>query len=80
MLPNPFNSLRNILWLGQQATPIEVTLRDVNGRILQRWIPPADGADHPSIQIDTKQLPAGMYIATIKDDQGGHYTEKIIKH
>ncbi|MEM9918381.1 MAG: T9SS type A sorting domain-containing protein [Bacteroidota bacterium] len=80
MLPNPFNSLLNIQWLGQQATPTEVTLRDVNGRILQRWIPPADGADHPSIQIDTKQLPAGMYIATIKDDQGGHYTEKIIKH
>lgn len=72
VFPNPFNDRINIKG---NYTQLEYELRNILGHLI------VDGTSHfaDQVQIPTAQLPAGIYLLHLKDNQGGEDIVKLIK-
>ena len=72
--PNPFTEMLEIRMTGTPGT-VEFTLYDMNGRALmrQKWT--------GSVQqtVDVSALPAGMYMATMKQAGFAPRVQKLVK-
>lgn len=76
--PNPASDLLNIDLQGVTNMPLEISLRDVTGRVLRNLSTSASGADRFTQQIALTDLPAGMYFLRVTDGKSV-WTSDVVK-
>jgi hypothetical protein len=66
VFPNPASSLLNVAWYGETNENKTFALYDVFGRIVKTVIM---GDSAGSVQIETDDLPAGVYVYRVSNGQ-----------
>lgn len=75
LLPNPAASQVNIQWLGNDQQQINITLWDVQGKMLQQvW----NGNGNANVSLDVRDLAAGLYLVRITDASGNYQVHKLV--
>jgi len=79
--PNPFHSSITINISVDKATTINIKMMDVNGKTIRKISQPvAKGVSQIALR-DVEQLPAGIYMLEIADEQSTTTTvQKFIKN
>ena len=78
VMPNPTNGRTIVQFYAENAFGGQLALLDLTGRMVQ-----AEnynfGAGEQSIQLDLSNLPGGLYIARLSNDQGAQRTFKLVR-
>jgi hypothetical protein len=74
VVPNPFTNELRIQWHGGDFTSGYVIITDLHGREVYHA-----GKVPLPITLEIEDLPAGMYICTVRDMQGGMTSMKVVK-
>jgi PKD repeat protein len=73
--PNPTSAKTNILLGKYAAFDNTITVSDIQGRVLLQQ---TTGKGNPQTDLDLVELPQGVYIITIKDENGNFTNLKIL--
>ena len=75
--PNPANDRLSLDLQGFASMPVEISLRDVTGRVLRNLTTTANGADRFTQEIDLNGLPAGMYFLRVTNGKSVWSSEVV---
>ena len=73
VMPNPMKDLSNIV-LPEGIGPVNFKLTDMLGKEVRQL----SNFNHPYIQVERNNLPKGMYLFTVEDENGRSFSGKIL--
>ena len=74
VMPNPFSSQVLIQFDNPSNKNYELLINDLSGRVIQRMT----GLSGNQVRVQRKDMPAGMYIAQLRDEAGNFATTKLV--
>ncbi|MEO6758148.1 MAG: T9SS type A sorting domain-containing protein, partial [Saprospiraceae bacterium] len=77
LYPNPAKEVLNLDLQGFAAMPLEISLRDVTGRVLRSFKTIANGGERFSESMDLQGLPAGLYFVRVTNGQSVWSSEVV---
>jgi len=77
--PNPVTDQVTLKWQVPNSTPISVNLYDATGRLMRNLYTANGKARVGTLTVDTKSLPAGIYLARLETAKGSATRKLIIE-
>jgi len=75
--PNPSSDVVNLSYSLPQAQQLQVEVLDVNGKVAYRQV--TQSAADATLQLDLNGLPAGVYLVSLRPEQGQPATLRIVR-
>ncbi len=76
--PNPANAIANIHFFLENPSNLEVNVIDVTGKLIQTVYNGSIAKGHHDMQLNTRNIPSGVYMVSMKADNGNVVTSKLV--
>lgn len=79
LFPNPTEDATTLTYVNPSSSPIEITLADMSGRIVQRYTPNNKTPGTQTLKIQTSDLAKGLYLVNMNSTQNTATLKLIVK-
>lgn len=79
-LPNPANDHTQIQFTLKNPMPASLTLHDMNGKLLRTLVDGPTGTGQHQVEINTRNLDAGVYFYTLRTPTGMATMRMVVMH
>jgi len=77
--PNPVSGIFSVDFSLDKGADIQIEVTDFAGKIVSRTMPGSLPAGLQHIEINTESWQAGVYLVTVRDENGSKLTKKMVK-
>jgi PKD repeat protein len=80
LYPNPTGEGSSTLsYYNPSGAKVDITLTDMSGRLIEQWNSGATAPGSKLVEIETSQLPKGIYLVTLKSQRNAETLKLIVK-
>ena len=76
--PNPATANANVHFFVENTSNLEVNLVDVTGKLIQNIYKGSMAKGHHDLQVNTNNVPSGVYMISMKADNGNAVVSKLV--
>lgn len=69
LFPNPSRSSTTLVYTNKAMSPVQISLIDMSGRIIESWTPNTNSPGQQTLPINTDNLAKGVYMVNMKSEQ-----------